>query len=123
MLRLFRARVSCLLTAILLAASTTTASLDEFLHGGDSHDPACATTAGFGHDASNHRIGAPQAAEDAPQHCVACHLARAPRLGAQSALVAAQTTESFVLRLHDSVDSASSAELSRVPGRSPPSLA
>ena len=120
MLRLFRARISCLITAILLAAGTTTASFDEFLHAGDSHDEACAPAGDFRHDASKHRIGAAKSSKDGSQHCVACHFARAPRLGAQSPLVAARSTEVRLQRPLRSIDGATSPHLSNLSGRSPP---
>jgi hypothetical protein len=120
MLRLFRARISCLITAILLAAGTTTASFDEFLHAGDPHDQACAPSGDFGHDASKHRIGAAKASKDGSQHCVACHLARAPRLGAQPLVLAARSTEGRIPRPRRSIDRASAAHLSQLSGRSPP---
>ena len=44
MLRVFRTRALCIVTALVLAVGTTTAAFDELLHTGAAHDVACALT-------------------------------------------------------------------------------
>jgi len=123
MLRIFRARVCCLVTSLVLAIGTTTASLDQFVHAGDSHDGGYASVV-TKHDAARHQVRAAQPSnDDASEHCVACHLARAPRSGAQATAIALRGGETLATAPVYSVGFPSSAALSRVPGRSPPRLA
>jgi hypothetical protein len=124
MLRLFRARAWCLVTAILLAAGTTTAGFDELLHAtGTAHDAACAPAIDLAHDASSHRVEAPDNAASGDGHCVACHLARTSRLGAQSASYGVHADEPRALVAAPATPFVVSAVLDSLPPRSPPTLA
>jgi hypothetical protein len=122
MLRLFRARGCCLLTALALAVGTTTAAFGELLHAGPSHDVACAPAAGEAHDASSHRFKAPADEGSADEHCVGCHFARSPRIGAQSLSHSGHVDEACSLRPVAAIGSARAASLDSLPPRSPPSL-
>jgi hypothetical protein len=120
MLRLFRARACCLITAVLLAAGTTTAAYDELLHAWTSHDVACAPVSDVAHDASSHRVKAPGDPAPHDSHCVGCHLARAPRVGAQPASFAAHCEDVPLVRPVATIGSARAAALDNLPPRSPP---
>lgn len=123
MLRLFRVRACCLVTALFLAAGTTVASFDELLHAGASHDAGC-NSADVLHDAANHHVQAtPGSASHAPLHCVACHWARAPHLRGQAGLTAARADEFGFQPLIRSIGIALPAQISGISGRSPPRLA
>jgi hypothetical protein len=117
--RLFRARACGLITAVLLAAGTTSAALDQFLHGTASHD-ACASLDDLGHDASTHRFDAPEGGPSPDGHCVGCHLARAPRAGAQAVSILGHAGETATLRPIAAIGSARAAALDGLPPRSPP---
>jgi hypothetical protein len=122
MLRLFRARAWCLITAIALAAGTTTAAFGELLHAGASHDAGCAPTAASAHDASSHRVTSPADEGSAHDHCVGCHFARSLRIGAQSVIHGEHVDETRSLRPVAAIGSARAAALDSLPPRSPPRL-
>jgi hypothetical protein len=122
MVRRFRARLSCLLTAAVLALGTTATSLGELLHAAAPHDLACAPAVDVAHDAASHRVEAPNASDAATHHCVACHLARAPRLGAQAATYVARVETGRTHRPAAAIGSARAASLDLLPPRSPPRL-
>lgn len=122
MLRLFRVRACCLATAVLLAVGTTTAAFEELLHAGEAHDAACAPALLADHDASSHRVQTPDDTNDGAGHCVACHLARAPRLGTQSASLVGHVDNAAIPRPAPTIGSARAAALAGLPPRSPPPL-
>ena len=122
MLRLFRARACCLVTALALAVGTSTAALGELLHAGTSHDAGCVSLVDPSHDASSHRFKAPADERSADHHCVGCHFARAPRIGAQSVTHGEQVDEPCSLPPVAAIGSARAAALDSLPPRSPPSL-
>jgi hypothetical protein len=122
MLRLFRARACCLVTALALAVGTTTAALDELLHAGTSHDAACVATIDGPHDASSHRFKAPADEGNSDGHCVGCHFARSPRIGGHSLTHIGHVDESCSLPPVAAIGSARAASLDSLPPRSPPSL-
>ena len=119
MLRLFRMRAWCLVAALLPVVGTTTAAFDELLHAGASHDVAC-VSGSAPHDASSHRFKAPGGEAAADDHCVGCHLARAPRVGAQAATHAAHVAEASTPRPIAAIGSARAAALDSLPPRAPP---
>jgi hypothetical protein len=122
MVRRFRARLSCLLTAAVLTLGTTATSLGELLHAAAPHDLACAPAVDVAHDAASHQVATPDTADPASHHCVACHLARSPRLGAQATSHVARAEAG---RLHPPaavIGSACAASLDLLPPRSPPRL-
>ena len=120
MLRLFRARACCLVTVIALASGTMAAACGELLHAGRSHDAACVP--GAAHDASSHRYRAPADEGNTHDHCVGCHFARSPRIGAQSITHGGHRDEASPLRPVAALGSARAAALDNLPPRSPPSL-
>jgi hypothetical protein len=122
MLRLFRARACCALTAVVLAVATTTVALEELLHAGSAHDVGCLAAADVGHDPSSHRFQAPTDERDSDTHCVACHLARAPRVGATVASAVGRADEGRAPRPIPAIGSARAAALASLPPRSPPRL-
>jgi hypothetical protein len=123
MLRLFRTRAWCVVTALVLAAGTTTTALDGLLHTRAPHDAACVTTVEAPHDATSHRVAAVDAQGAHTGHCVACHLARTPRLNQHATSVAVLTDEAAGPRPTPSIGSIRASELARLPARSPPGLA
>ena len=120
MMRLFRARACCLITAVLLTVGTTTAAYDELLHGGGSHDVACAPASDVAHDAANHRVKAPADPAAHDTHCVGCHFARTPRVGAQPASYAPHSEDVAAVRPIEVIGSARAAALDNLPPRAPP---
>lgn len=122
MLRLFRARVCCFVTALALAVGTTTAALGELLHAGTSHDAPCVGTIDAAHDASSHRFKAPADEGSSDDHCVGCHFARSPRIGGHSLTHGAHVDETCALPPLPAIGSARAAALDNLPPRSPPSL-
>lgn len=120
MVRLFRARVFCLLTAGVLAFGTMTAALGELLHAGTSHDLACSPAAELGHDAASHRFDAPDEPGAAGHHCLGCHLARWSRLGAQTTSYVGHVESGVSRRPAAAIGSARAAALDSLPPRSPP---
>lgn len=120
MLRLLRARACCLITALLLAAGTMGAALGELLHDGAAHDVACVSVGDVPHDASSHRYRADTGPGGHHEHCVGCHLARAPRIGTHSVGVTGHADEGAALRPLAAIGSARSAALDSLPPRSPP---
>ena len=120
MLRLLRVRACCLIAALLVAAGTTSTAFDELLHAGASHDIACVPVGDVGHDPSSHRVAAPEDDAAAHEHCVGCHLARAPRLGTQSVSYAGHIDETSSARPIAAIGSARAAALDSLPPRSPP---
>jgi hypothetical protein len=122
MVRRFRARAWCLLTVAVLALGTTATSLGEALHAAAPHDLACTPASDPAHDPSSHQVRAPLDADGASHHCVACHLARSPRTGAQQATHAARRETGIPLRPAAAIGSALSAALDLLPPRSPPRL-
>ncbi|MGH9349520.1 MAG: hypothetical protein ACRD26_19900 [Vicinamibacterales bacterium] len=122
MLRLFRVRSWCLVTAVVLAVGTTTAAFDELLHAGASHDAPCVAPLDVAHDASSHRFQAPSSDASGKGHCVACHLARSPRIGAQPASVVCLAVEARAPRPIMTIGAARAAALANLPSRSPPPL-
>lgn len=124
MLGVFRARACCLVTAVVLAASTATVTVGELLHAGTAHDADCRPAAEPSHDAGSHRYEAvPTATPEADDHCLACHLARAPRVGAESAAPGVPGAEAVTRRLSDSADAALGPAVLVLQPRSPPGLA
>jgi hypothetical protein len=123
MLRLFRVRVSCLITSLVLAVGTTATGLTELLHAGASHDVACVPGVDVIHDASTHRFQAATDDSIGEHHCVACHLARAPRLGAHSASGTAHVEAARPVPPIAAIGFARAASLDSLPPRSPPRLA
>jgi mono/diheme cytochrome c family protein len=122
MLRLFRVRAWCWLTALVLAVGTSTAALDELLHAGTAHDFACAPGVDVAHDASSHRFQARADSGGHDGHCVACHFARASRVGAQSASMGEHADEARAPQSVPTIGSARAAALDSLPPRSPPRL-
>ena len=92
------------------------------LHAGVAHDVACASAAEVGHDPSAHKVAAPSGPAETDAHCVACHLARAPRLGAKLESIAAHVREGRALRPAPAIGSARTAALASLPPRSPPTF-
>jgi hypothetical protein len=123
MLRLFRNRAWCLVTAVLLALGTTTAAFDELLHAsGRAHDTACVPVLDVAHDASSHRVDATDEGTGGEGHCLACHFARTPRHGAQPATHGHHVDEPRAVKPAVAVASVASAVLDNLPPRSPPQL-
>jgi hypothetical protein len=122
MLRLFRARVCCLVTALALAAGTTTAAFGELLHASTSHDAGCAPTGDAAHDASSHRFKAPADEGSSHDHCVGCHFARSLRIGAHPPIHGGHVDDACSLRPVAAIGSARAASLDNLPPRSPPSF-
>ena len=123
MLRLFRARAWCLITAIILAIGTTSTAFDELLHAGTEHDIACLPVVDVAHDAANHRVNAPGDDGAADDHCVACHFARSPRAGPQPVGTSSHVRQTSPVRPITAIGSARAAALDNLPPRSPPRLA
>lgn len=123
MLRLFRVRAWCLATAVFLATGTAGASLDLLLHGDAAHhgDP-CAPPGIVVHDADAHSFTNPHTDRetDPGAHCVVCHLARAIRLGAESASLTARADSGSALGLPPSIGLALAPALANLQLRSPP---
>jgi hypothetical protein len=122
MLRLFRARACCLLTTVILAVGTTATGMSELLHAGTLHDPACVPSLDVVHDASTHRFRAAADEGGAEHHCIACHLARAPRLGSQSASGIVHVEAARPVRPIAAIGFVRAATLDNLPSRSPPRL-
>ena len=122
MLRLFRARACCLVTALALAMGTTTAVFGELLHAGTSHDAGCVATRDAAHDASSHRFKAPADEASSDDHCVGCHFARSPRIGGHALTHGEHVDEACPPRPVAAIGSARAAALDSLPPRSPPSL-
>jgi hypothetical protein len=122
MLRLFRVRACCLVTALALAAGTAGASLDLLLHADAAHADACVPM-NVGHDASAHRIQAAGSSDTHATHCVACHWARSLRLRAESAAPAHRPDESGPRRVAQTIGVVSAPALAHLPPRSPPQFA
>jgi hypothetical protein len=120
MLRLFRARATCVVTAVILTVGTTTAAFDKLLHAGATHDVECVPGLDFAHDGSSHRFVAAQDSAGADSHCIACHVMRAPRLGAQSASAIGDADEADAHRPIASIGAARPPALANLPARSPP---
>jgi hypothetical protein len=121
MLGLFRNRAWCLVTAVLLALGTTTAAFDELLHAaGRMHDLACVAAVDVAHDASSHRVSAPEPGHSGEGHCLACHFARTPRLGAQVATHGHHADEPRAIKPPVFVAPVAAAVLDNLPPRSPP---
>jgi hypothetical protein len=118
--RLVRSRACCLVTALLLAVGTVGAAVDELVHGGGAHDAACVPVGDLAHDASGHAVETAPDTADRHDHCVGCHLARAPRVGAQRFSYAAHCGESAAPRPVPAIGSARAAALDNLPPRSPP---
>jgi len=123
MLRLFRARAWCLITAVVLAIGTTSTAFQELLHAGTPHDIACLPVVDVAHDAANHRVSARGDDVAAADHCVACHFARSPRLGPQWVAASGHIRETVPARPTAAIGSARAAALDNLPPRSPPRLA
>jgi hypothetical protein len=126
MLRLFRVRAWCLATAMFLTLGTAGASLDLLLHGDAAHhsDP-CATPVIAAHDVSAHRITTPadDLTDEAGAHCVACHLARTPRLRTESASFVSRGDDGRTFRVPTSIGVARGPALESLQPRSPPRVA
>jgi hypothetical protein len=122
MLRLFRARACCLVATVVLSAGTISAAFDELVHVGTSHDVACVSLGNVAHDASSHRFKASPDEANPDEHCVGCHLARAPRVGAQAPSYAGHGGEATSPRPIAAIGSARAAALDSLPPRSPPRL-
>lgn len=120
MLRLFRTRAWCVVTAAVLAVGTTTAAFDKILHAGATHDVDCVPGLAVAHDGSSHRFAATSDTPGAASHCIACHVARAPRLGAQSASAAGDVDDAGAHRPIASIGAARPPALACLPARSPP---
>jgi hypothetical protein len=82
MLRVFRIRAWCLVTALCLTVGTASASLEVLLHGDRAHDDACAPVMAGPHDASAHHFQDSSSDDRDPNgtHCLACHWARSFRI-------------------------------------------
>jgi hypothetical protein len=123
MLRFFRVRAWCLATSLVLAVGTAGASLDVLLHGDAAHhaDP-CAPTLNAAHDEAAHRITATREgrADGADTHCVACHLARTPRLRSDPHALTRRPDDARTLLVPASIGVALPAVLSNLQPRSPP---
>jgi len=119
---MLRARACSLIAATLIVVGTVSAAVDELLHAGVSHDVACASVGDPTHDASSHRIEAPVEEFNPDEHCVGCHLARAPRIGSQAYSIAGRIDEATSPRPIAAIGSARAASLDNLPPRSPPRL-
>jgi hypothetical protein len=108
-----------LITAVLLTAGTTTAAFDELLHG-VSHDVACESIGDVAHDSSGHRVKASGDPAAHDPHCVGCHFARTPRIGAQPASFAPHSEDVAAVRPIAAIGSARAATLDNLPPRAPP---
>jgi hypothetical protein len=109
-------------TAAVLAIATTTAAFDKALHAGETHDADCVPVIDAAHDGASHRFSAPSDSTGADSHCVACHVARAPRLGAQSASAVGDVD---ALGMHHPIASIGVVRppaLENLPARSPPRI-
>ncbi|MDA1184858.1 MAG: hypothetical protein O2930_09470 [Acidobacteria bacterium] len=90
-------------------------------HVDDCHDAGCLAFA-VDHDAAAHVIAAPPTADDAPLHCLVCHLVRSFRLGAEAHIVstpAADVGTAIHVRRSTPLEAALAAKL---PARAPPSF-
>jgi len=124
MLRLFRARVWCLATALALTLGTTTASFEALLHVDGAHDDACAATFAGPHDASAHRIRAASPDHDgAATHCLACHWARSFRFFTASVPAPPNVDEPGTPRLASNFAPTVAPALANLAPRSPPAVA
>jgi hypothetical protein len=126
MLRIFRVRAWCLATALSIATGTAGTSLDLLLHDDTAHhaDP-CIGAPPAVHHAASHVITARDAdpADEANAHCVACHLARATRLRAETDTFAARPEDASKLRGPTSIGVALAPPLANLQPRSPPRAA
>ena len=99
-------------------------SLGPILHGGAGHDPDCDPVFVV-HDAAQHRFTASPAAVDpeTENHCVACHVHRAPRGAVSWELSGLRPLDAG--RVSGSADGAiaPAPALVRVPARAPPAIA
>lgn len=120
MLRVFRARAWCVVTAAILAIATTTAAFDKALHTGATHDVDCVQVVDVAHDGASHRVSATSDSTATDSHCIACHVARAPRLGAQSASTVGDVDDLGMHRPIASIGAVRPAALASLPARSPP---
>jgi len=125
MLRFFRVRAWCLVTAVFLAAGTASASLDALLHVGAAHDDACSPTVAGPHDASAHRIIAGSASDPdgAASHCLACHWARSFRIFTASTPAAPDLDARGTFGRAAPLDPIVAPVLSHLAPRSPPHVA
>jgi hypothetical protein len=126
MLRLFRVRACCLATAVFLVLGTAGSSFDLLLHRDVAHhsDP-CATPVPVPHDAAAHRItdGVAQRTDETGTHCLACHFARALRLGAEHPSLAARLDDGRALCVPPTIGHALAPALANLQLRSPPRVA
>jgi hypothetical protein len=120
MLRLFRARGWCVVTAAILAVGSTTAAFDKVLHAGGTHDVDCVTAPVVAHDGSSHRFASAADNAGADSHCIACHVARAPRLSAQPASAVGDVDDVGTHHPIASIGAVRPPALASLPARSPP---
>ncbi len=123
MLRLFRVRLWCLVTALFLGAGTSTATISELLHAGTPHDADCASPLDIAHDASSHRVRSTTDAAGGVGHCFACHWARSFRIGTDPVSVTVRLDDAGDHALISSIGAVLAPPLLQLPARSPPRVA
>lgn len=90
-------------------------------HEDDCHDAACRTIA-VEHDASAHRMGAPQeGAEAPPLHCLVCHATRSFRQRTDARILSTPVAETGTTVHVEFFTAAAPAPAAQPPLRSPPS--
>jgi len=125
MLRFFRVRALCLATAVFLVVGTAGGSLELVLHGDAAHHGDPCVRIVVQHDESAHRFTASTGdrSPDTATHCVACHLARTPRLGTVAAAFAPRLDEPQLLRAVTFTGPTLAPALAHRHPRSPPRVA
>ena len=116
MLKWFRVeapRVAAIAIAAMLVAGGSAIAP----HQDDCHDGPCGIVQ---HDASAHRVGAPEAASGAPIHCLVCHWVRSFRPRTEARIVSTPVVESRVSIPVEFLTASASAPVAQPPLRSPP---
>jgi hypothetical protein len=119
MLHWFRVRASRI-AALATVALVTAGGSSVVSHQDDCHDAACHPIA-VEHDASAHRITAPDAADSHAPHCLACHWARSFRPRPESRVLPTPAAEPGITIHVEYFTAAVSAPAAQPPLRSPPS--
>jgi len=90
-------------------------------HVDDCHDAGCFAFA-VDHDAAAHVIAASPKSDDAPQHCLVCHLVRSFRLGAEAHVESTPAADAGTTMHVPRFIHPESALAAQLPARAPPSL-